>query len=57
MKTKKYIVQAHFSFWGWEQSWNTGANGKYSKESAQRRAEHQERKSQTGLKYRIKESK
>jgi hypothetical protein len=55
METKKYIVQAHFD-WGWKRSGNTGADGKYTKESAQRRARYQE-KNGMGLKYRIKEIK
>lgn len=56
MKAKKYIVQARFPRSGWQQSRNHGADGRYTEESAQRRAEHQERKS-AGLKYRIKETK
>jgi hypothetical protein len=56
MKVKKYIVEAGFS-WGWRQSGNEKADGKYTKESAQRRARHQERKSVVGLKYRIQEAK
>jgi hypothetical protein len=56
MKTKKqrFIVQVHFS-WGWKKSGNIGANKIYTKESAQRRAAKQERKSIANLKYRIKE--
>lgn len=56
MKTKMYTVQANFP-WGWRQSGNDMADGKYTKESAQRRARAQERKSVAGLKYRIKEAK
>jgi hypothetical protein len=56
MKTKKYIVEVDSPYYGWRKSWNTGADGVYTKESAQRRARHQEKKSSL-LKYRIKEIK
>ena len=57
METKKYIVQVNDPSTGWRQSWNIGADGKYTKESAERRARYQQRKTITSLKYRIKEAK
>ena len=58
MKTKKkYIVLAGFSAGGWRQSLNVGANGEYTKESAERRAKTQARKSRMGIEYRILEVK
>jgi hypothetical protein len=56
MKTKKYIVQFMFpASRRWVQSGNAGADGKYTKESAQRRARYQEKHGM--VKYRIKETK
>ena len=58
LKKKRFIVQANFDHvGGWGRSGNVGANGVYTLESAKRRAAHQEKKSATGLKYRIKEIK
>jgi hypothetical protein len=56
VKTKKYIVEAYDGT-GYFQSGNPQATGEYTKESAERRARTQERKSGMGLKYRIKEVK
>jgi hypothetical protein len=55
VKIKKYIVQFRLRGGTWSQSSNTGADGKYIKESAERRARQQAEK--VGLKYRIKEIK
>lgn len=53
--TKMYIVQVHQS-WGWVRSYNIGVKESYTdKEKAKDVAAFQQSKSQSELKYRVKE--
>lgn len=55
-KAKTHIVQ-FLSSHGWRKSWNTGADGKYTKASAQRRAKQQMSETGSPNRYRARKAK